>query len=407
MIKTPLKKPIRIESFMFFLSGLFFAGIISTALQGTFQNYLNDIFGIGAQARGALEFPRELPGLLITFIIGSILFIGEINILSISVVIAGFGLLGLGYFSHTYESMIIFMMIWSLGTHLHMTIVEPVALTYAHNKNRGFILGRMNSVRSIGIIAGTFSIWLFMGKLHVHYRTLYLGAFITSIIAGILYALQKRKKTKAPALKFKFIFRKKYTRFYILAALFGVRKQLFLVFGPWLLIKMYHREAADLALLLFIAAVIGVFFKPYLGTLIDRFGERKVLMADAVLIITLSSVYAVSPLIFSPSIALPVLSACFITDELLFSLRTARTTYISKNLEKESDLTPTLAMGISIEHVISMTAPLGAGFLWAKYGYYWVFIIAAFVAVFSGITASGIKEHGRLPKQQRPPESQK
>ena len=53
-------------------------------------------------------------------------------------------------------------------------------------------------------------------------------------------------------------------------------------------------------------------------------------------------------------------------------------------------------MGISIEHVISMTAPLGAGVLWAKYGYYWVFIIAAAVAVFSGITASGIfiKKHG-------------
>ncbi len=390
MNKIPFKKTFHVDSFMFFLSGLFFAGIISTALQGTFQNYLNDIFGIGAQARGALEFPRELPGLLITFIIGSILFMGEINILSLSIVIAGAGLLGLGYFSPTYGSMIIFMMIWSLGAHLHMTIIEPVALNYAHKKNRGYILGRMNSVRSIGIIAGTLSIWIFMGKFHVRYRTLYLGAFIISLIAGIFYALQKREKGEAPDLHFKFVFRKKYTRFYILAALFGVRKQLFLVFGPWLLIKMYHREAADLALLLLIAAVIGVFFKPYLGTLIDRFGERKILMADAVFIIILSSIYAASPKIFAPSIALPILSACFVLDELLFSLRTARTTYISKILEKQKDLTPTLAMGISIEHVISMTAPLGAGFLWATYGYYWVFIIAAVVAVFSGITASGI-----------------
>ncbi len=380
----------RSNSFILFVSGLFFAGIISTALQGTFHTYLNDIFGIGAQARGALEFPRELPGLLTTFIISSILFIGEVNILSISIVISGLGLLGLGFFSPTYTSMVLFMMLWSLGSHLHMTIIEPIAIGYAHGGNRGHILGKMNSIRSLGIIVGTLLIWIFMGKLHVSYSTLYLGAFIISLIAGVLYFLQKRGVQKSEPRGFKFVLKKKYTRFYLLAALFGVRKQLFLVFGPWLLIKMYHREAADLAQLLLIAAVIGVFLKPYLGKLIDRFGERKILMIDAVFIVSLSTVYAVSPLLFSAYLALPILSGAFVLDELLFSLRTARTTYLSKILEDKNDLTPTLAMGISIEHIISMTAPLGAGILWAHYGYYWVFIIAAAVAIISGVTASGI-----------------
>ncbi len=381
----------RISSFSFFISGLFFAGIISTALQGTFHNYLNDLFGIGAEARGALEFPRELPGLLTTLIISSIIFIGEINILGISVIIAGIGLLGLGIFSHTYTTMIIFMIIWSLGTHLHMTIIEPVALSYAENGNRGHILGKMNSMRSLGIIAGTLLIWIFMGKFNASYKSLYIGAFVISITAGILYLLQKKDRIKPQGIGFKFVFKKKYRRYYILAALFGVRKQLFLVFGPWLLIKRYNREAADLAQLLLAAAVIGVFLKPYLGKLIDRFGERKILIIDSALIIFLSGIYAASPIYLAPAAAIPVLSACFILDELLFSLRTARTTYLSKILEEKNDLTPTLAMGISIEHIISMTAPIGAGIIWALYGYYWVFIIAAAVAVVSGIIAAGIK----------------
>jgi len=292
--------------------------------------------------------------------------------------------------------MIMFMILWSLGSHLHMTIIEPVALSYAEKGNRGHILGKMNSMRSMGIIAGTLLIWVFMGKFHATYKTLYTGAFFISIIAGILYLLQKRNITENNKIGFKFVFKKKYSRFYVLAALFGVRKQLFLVFGPWLLIKMYNRRASDLAQLLLIAAVIGVFLKPYLGKLIDKFGERKILIIDSVFIIFLSAVYAAAPLLFAPSVAIPVLSASFILDELLFSLRTARTTYLSKIVEEQEDLTPTLAMGISIEHVISMTAPLGAGILWARYGYYWVFIIAASVAVFSGITASGIfiKKHG-------------
>jgi len=380
----------RFSSFSFFISGLFFAGIISTALQGTFHNYLNDIFGIGAEARGALEFPRELPGLLTTFIISAILFIGEVNILGISIMIAGLGLLGLGVLSPTYTSMIMFMILWSLGSHLHMTIIEPVALSYAENGNKGHVLGKMNSMRSLGIIAGTLLIWIFMGKFNASYKALYIGAFFISIISGVLYLLQKRDRIKSQGIGFKFVFKKKYSRFYILAALFGVRKQLFLVFGPWLLIKMYNRKASDLAQLLLIAAVIGVFLKPYLGKLIDRFGERKILVIDSLFIIFLSGIYAASPIYLTPAAAIPVLSACFILDELLFSLRTARTTYLSRILEEQEDFTPTLAMGISIEHVISMTAPLGAGILWSVYGYYWVFIIAAIVAVFSGLTASGI-----------------
>ena len=379
----------RFSSFSFFISGLFFAGIISTALQGTFHNYLNDIFNIGAEARGALEFPRELPGLLTTFIISAILFIGEVNILGISIMIAGLGLLGLGVLSPTYTSMIMFMILWSLGSHLHMTIIEPVALSYAENGNKGHVLGKMNSMRSVGIIAGTLLIWIFMGKFQATYRSLYIGAFVISIIAGILYLMQERKPRYGQS-RFKFVLKKKYRRFYFLAALFGVRKQLFLVFGPWLLIKMYNRKASDLAQLLLIAAVIGVFLKPYLGKLIDKFGERKILIADSVFIIILSAMYAASPRFLSAATAIPVLSACFILDELLFSLRTARTTYLSRILEEQEDFTPTLAMGISIEHVISMTAPLGAGILWSVYGYYWVFIIAAIVAVFSGLAASGI-----------------
>ncbi len=66
-----IRKTITSNLFLF-ISGVFIAGIISTALHGTFHNYLNDIFGIGAESRGFLEFPRELPGLLTLFIIALI-----------------------------------------------------------------------------------------------------------------------------------------------------------------------------------------------------------------------------------------------------------------------------------------------------------------------------------------------
>ena len=378
----------------YFVIGLFLSSIISTALHGTFHNYLNDIFNISADKRGLIEFPRELPGLLAVFIIALIIFLGEIKILALSIFLTGLGLLGLGYFSINFYVMIVFMTLWSTGMHLHMSLREPVAMSLSKKTKKGTVLGKINGIRSAGIITGTLVIWIFMGHYEATYAQIYLGAFILCILAAIFYSRIKNNTEKKNKHKFKLVFKKRYTLFYLLAATFGIRKQLFIVLAPWLLIKLFNQRPQDIAKLLFISSAIGIFLKPYMGTLIDKFGERKVLFVDAILIIILSSTYALSPKLFTPNIALLLLYICFIIDDLLFSLRTARTTYLYKILETRDDLTPTLSMGLSIEHIVSMTTPILAGMIWIKYGYHWVFIISAIIACYSAYLAL------RIPKEE-------
>lgn len=376
---------------IFFIVSFFISGVVSTALQGTFHNYLNDVFAIDADQRGWLEFPRELPGLLAVFIIGSLFFLGEIKVLAIAILVNGIGLLGLGYFSFNYTYMIFFMMLWSMGMHIHMSLWEPVAMDLSRAQKKGTVLGKLNAIRSFGIIIGTILIWFFMGKMKLSYANMYLGGFVLCVLAAIFYSrirLDQKRKKKA---KFTFIFKKKYTLFYLLACAFGVRKQLFLVFAPWLLIKFFHQRPQDLAKLLFLSAVLGIIIKPYLGILIDRFGERRVLFIDAALILLLSGMYVIVPGLTLPwHWALIILYACYILDELLFSLRTARTTYLFKIVEHPSDLTPTISMGISIEHIVSMIVPIAAGIVWMTYGYQWVFLMTCIMAVFSGGLALAI-----------------
>jgi MFS family permease len=378
--QTDLEK----RNLFFFFTGLLFAGIVSTALNGTFHNYLNDIFGITADQRGALEFPRELPGLLAVFIVGSVIFLGEKRILTAAILITGTGLLGLGFFSPSYAYMILFMFIWSLGQHIHMSIFEPVIMDISRDKKKGTILGRANAFRSLGIIIGTVFIFVFMGIFKVSYDLMYLGAFFICIISAFFYSKLRIKTGNNKKFAFKFVFKKKYILFYLLSVTFGVRKQLFLVFAPWLLIKFFNRQPQDLAVLLFLSAVIGFFAKPYLGKLIDHFGERKVLMTDALLIIFLCILYALVPMNLPFLPALIILYSAYILDDLLFSLRTARTTYLYKIAESKEDITPTISMGISIEHLVSMATPVFAGIIWINAGYYWVFIIAACVSLISG-----------------------
>ena len=79
----------------------------------------------------------------------------------------------------------------------------------------------------------------------------------------------------------KFVWRGRYWLYYALAFLFGARKQVFITFGPWVLIRIFHQPAWIFAQLWIAAAILGVFFQPALGRAIDRFGERTVLLADS------------------------------------------------------------------------------------------------------------------------------
>jgi predicted MFS family arabinose efflux permease len=178
----------------------------------------------------------------------------------------------------------------------------------------------------------------------------------------------------------KIIIQKRYTLFYILNVLFGARKQIFITFGPWVLIKVFGEPVSTIAWLNVIASILGMFFSPQIGKLIDRFGERGVLMADAALLIGVCLGYGFADQMGLGRFALDLIYISFVLDQVLFSVGIARTTYVSKIAAKKEDVTATLSLGVTVDHVISMSIPTLGGLIWAIYGYQYVFIGAAIVA---------------------------
>ncbi|MBU0609116.1 MAG: MFS transporter, partial [Armatimonadetes bacterium] len=57
-----------------------FMGIASGCFHTSYNNYLDEVFHIGAQARGMLEFPRELPGFLVAAFTGALAFLPETRV---------------------------------------------------------------------------------------------------------------------------------------------------------------------------------------------------------------------------------------------------------------------------------------------------------------------------------------
>lgn len=371
-------------------------GLTNGIYDATFNNYLSDIFHISAKVRGFIEFPRELPGFLVTIVSGLLMFLPDLRMLGMALGLIGVGLIGQSFYSWGgdphFTWMVIMMVLWSFGAHLNIPFSASVALSHAPEGKAGKTLGELNGVNNFVYIIGCASIWLLMGVFKWSYRWVFLLAALFAILAAFCVFLMKNGPRVQPdGKKVRFVLRRQYSLFYVLNILFGARKQVFLTFAPWVLIKIYHEPATTIATLLFLASTVGIAFKPWLGWLIDHWGERPVIMGESALLVLVCLGYGFAGRLGLGPSAVYLVFLCFIMDQVLFGVTMARTTYLHKNLVQESDLTPTLSMGTTMDHAVSMSIPMCGGLLWAQFGYESIFMVAAVVALINLFVASRIK----------------
>ncbi|MCF7811590.1 MFS transporter [bacterium] len=361
-----------------------FATLCFGAAGGVFgsvlNNYLSDVHNLGAEARGWLEFPRELPGFLITLVAGAMLIrLRETQMAALAMIFSALGAIGLGYLAPGTALLVLWIVIWSLGDHIIFAVEGPIGLKLARDGGEGHRLGQFGGARNLGTIVGVGTIYVLAKKYGDNYTMFFTFASICAFTAGILYLRLKVGKGDKPSRRL--VFKAKYKLFYAISALFGIRKQIFLAFGTWLLVSVYHVEVSTIALLYFISAAIGIILRPLLGEVIDWLGERFVLSADELILLAICLAYAFASDILSAPYDLYLLYSAYVLDSTLFALRIARTTYLKKIADDPTDITPTISLGITIDHAVAMTLPVLSGYLWEAYGYRWVFILAGGIAL--------------------------
>lgn len=362
------------------LVATFFFGAAGGIFVATYNNYLSDVHSLGAEMRGWLEFPRELPGFLMMFVAGGmLLFFRETKMAAIAMFFTAAGAIGLGYASDGFVMLVVWTVIWSLGDHIIFTVEGPIGLRMAAKGGEGKRLGQFGGFRNFGTITGVGLIFILARFWGDQYSLFYLIAACAALIAGLFYIKIKLGKTDKRS--HKFVYKKKYKVFYAISALFGIRKQIFLAFGTWVLVSLHDVSVSTIALLYFIAATLGVILRPLLGEVIDWLGERFVLSADEILLALICLTYAFATDLLPAPYNLYVLFGAYIFDSILFALRVARTTYLKKIADSPEDITPSISLGITIDHIVAMSLPVLSGYIWERFGYQWVFILAAAIAV--------------------------
>lgn len=372
------------RDFTLFLIVSALLGITQSIDNSFINNFFNDNYHLSVSQRTLLEIPREFPGFAVVFVSTLLLSLGDIRIAAVANALAAFGILGLGFFSSELNIMVIWLLIYSMGMHLYLPLSNSIAMNLSDQANMGRRLGQVNGFNTLAFLLANLTFAIIFRNTQVSFAGVFLIGALAFFGATVLLLWMTPRTPKKGSKGFKLILKKEYTLFYWLNVLFGARKQIFITFAPWVLIKIFNQGVSTFAMLGFIIAGLGIFFKPFVGYLIDKLGERFVLAGEAVILIFVCLGYA-----FSKSVTL--IFACFILDQMLMAAGMARATYLKKIALTPEDVSPTLAMGTTMDHILSMLVPWVGGVIWVKFGYEVVFIGGALIAAINLSATSRVK----------------
>ncbi len=115
------------------LATLFF-GAATGIIMSTFNNYLSEVHHLGAEARGWIEFPRELPGFFLVFVAGAMLTVlRETQMAAVAMLLTAVGAIGLGFLSPSMAWLVVFIIVWSLGDHIIFAVEGPIGLKLSNS----------------------------------------------------------------------------------------------------------------------------------------------------------------------------------------------------------------------------------------------------------------------------------
>ncbi len=372
-----------------FLAATFVFGFSQSLVDSTFNNFLNEAFFINNFQRGLMELPRELPGLLIIVISAILFFFCSRRQAAFANVLCAVGILFIGLFSPSFSVMLIWLFIFSIGQHLFIPMNQSIGMELAVEGKTGKRLGQLSALANVATIIGSFAIFVGFKYCHLNFKISYVTACLGFIAVAILIFMMK--KNEPVPMKTKFQLRREYKLFYWLNVLYGTRKQIFLTFAPWVLVTVFQQKTQVLATLLTIGGIIGIFFRPMLGKAIDKMGERFILASEAIILIFVCLGYGFAGNIFPETTALFIVFSCYIIDQVVIAVTMARATYMQKIAVVPEDVSQTLTMGVSIDHVFSIFIAVLGGFVWIKWGYQYIFLAGAIIAVINFFSALQIK----------------
>jgi len=339
---------------------LFFLMVLTAAsqigMQGwitLFNNFAVERAGFGGFEVGVVQAVREIPGFLSLLVVYVLLVLPEHRIVALAITTLGVGVALTGLLP-SFWGLTCTTLIMSFGFHYYETLNMSLTLQYFDRSEAPLVFGRLRSVTGMTNIA--VGVTVLLAARYLDFTGIYgiLGGVV--VLAGAWGLTQDPSHAGAPVQRKKMILRKKYTLYYILTFLAGSRRQVFMAFAIFLLVKKFNMGLTEITSLFILNNAINVFANPLIGRAINRFGERTLLTFEYIIVAAVCMAYA-----FSDSKLL--VCSLYVLDQLVINFAMCITTYFQK-IGEPGDIAPTMAAGFTINHIAAVVVPLIGGALW-------------------------------------------
>ncbi len=383
-------------AFKALLISVIIAGLFGGLYKGVLDNYLAEVVHMGEMDRGVTEFFRELPGVLLVFILAAFFMLSVESMYKMGALIM---LAGMGMHAVLPPTKVLITMaicLYSLGEHIQLGTRSTLVMSYARPGKGGEALGVQSSMSNAGSLAG-YLIVVCVFSLITENQPYWLFFALATALAGLslFYTMKLRSASQSDPDKRRFYFHKKYTKYYMLEMFYGARKQVFITFGPYVLILFYGANAATISLLFAISAIACFFASPIVGRIIDKIGYKVVMVMDTIILVGVCLCYGFAHHIFPKEIAFIICCANYVLDAVISLASMASNVYVKDLADTPEEVKATISTGVSINHVISVFIALFGGWMWETLGIETLFIASAVLGLCNSVYAATIKGRGK------------
>lgn len=349
-----------------------------------FNNFAAEVVGLEGSHIGMIQSVREVPGFLALLAVYVLLVIREHRLSALAVLCLGLGVAATGFFP-SYAGLLFTTLLFSFGFHYYETTNQSLTLQYFDQHSAPWVFGKQRAYAAASNIAVGGAIWI--SKPWISYQALFASAGLL-IVAAALWAFvqEPTQKGLVPQRK-KMILRRRYSLFYFLTFMAGARRQIFMAFAIFLMVKKFGYSVREVTLLFLLNNIINYFAGPLIGKAIIRFGERRILSLEYGALILIFLGYALTQ---SPWVA----ALLYIFDHLFFNFSIAIRTYFQKVADPR-DTAPSMAVSFTINHIAAVLLPAIGGALW-MIDYRIPFVAGAGMSVVSLLAVQRIPAHPSL-----------
>ena len=377
---TPVKRLSLPSDWTLILGGILAMNAGLAAYSALYTNFVSDDLHIRAVDLGLVESLREVPGFLTVVLAALTVRVRESHVTAAALLVMGLGMMSY-IWAHDLTGLIAASLFWSLGFHLFAPLSNGLILSQAKDGKRGKFMGQSNMVAAIGTLLATLLVLAIVKPVGLRNSFIPTGAMI---LVGAICLLLLRDKEEAPRVRI--VFCRRYLTYYTLTMLDGSRRQIFSTFALFLLVRIYHVDVRTITILLLFNTVVTMVSPAPIGRIIDRFGERGLLIGNYILLTGLFAGYALVHTVF-------LLGVLFCIDNMLFGCSSAITTYLGR-IAAPGELTRAWPWAAPPTTSPPWVYRCFGGIIWSTFGYQVTFFVGAATCIVSVLVSLSIRMAG-------------